>query len=111
MNPIMQCVDRARVFFDWIEHPAVAQHIVKHNQSALACQLYTLIVIIIVTRFVRVDKTEIEGALQVFQGLGSAALADFDLARMGALGEETPGNIDGVWVELAGDDRAVDWQR
>ena len=37
MNPIIQCVDNARVFFGWIEHTAVTQHIVEHDQPAFAC--------------------------------------------------------------------------
>ena len=95
MNPIIQCVDNARVFFGWIEHPAVAQHIVEHDQPALAHQLHTTVVIVIVARFVGIDKTEIEGALQCFQCVGGPALPDFDLVAMRALGEETPGNVDG----------------
>jgi hypothetical protein len=62
MNPIIQRVDNARVFFGWIEHPAVTQHVVDDDQPALSGQLHATIVIVIVTRFIRVDKTEIERA-------------------------------------------------
>src|SRR5215468_5490744 len=63
LNPIVQSGNRPRVLILWTENPAAPQHVVQYNKPALPHQINGAIVVVAVTFFVSVDKTEIEWSL------------------------------------------------
>src|SRR6266508_2639646 len=107
LNSPIQCANDARIFFDRIEHPPVAQHIVEHDQPAFAGQVHATIVIIIVTRLIGVDEAEIEGSAQRLQSIRRAPGSNFDLTPMGALGKKSAANFDRMRVKFARDNAAI----
>src|SRR5262249_33663578 len=63
LNPIVQSGTRSRVVILWTETPPAPQHVVQYNKPALPHQINGAIVVVAVTFFVSVDKTEIEWSL------------------------------------------------
>src|SRR5262245_19222576 len=63
LNPIVQSGNRPCVLIPWTQNPTTPQHVVQDDKPALPHQINSAIVVVVVTFFIRIDKTEIKWSL------------------------------------------------
>src|SRR5437016_3146839 len=104
---IVQCRNDARVFVGGLKYPAISEHIIEYDQTALTYEIHAPVVIIIIAGLVGIDEAKVKRPGDRFQRFRGRPFLDLDLLDVGTLRKEALSNSDRVRIDLTGNNLAV----